>query len=87
MPALKKIIEGSDTRAGRVFDLCIQSLIVLSLAAFSVGTLPDLPESIKTALDVFEVFCILIFTVEYLARVVVADRKLSLSPRPCHGRE
>jgi voltage-gated potassium channel len=77
MPTLKKIIEDSDTRAGRAFDLSIQALIVLSLVAFSVGTLPGLPESIRTALDVFEVCCILIFTVEYLARIAVADKKLS----------
>lgn len=77
MPPLKKIIEDSDTRAGRAFDLSIQALIVLSLVAFSVGTLPSLPESIRTALDVFEVCCILIFTAEYLARIAVADKKLS----------
>lgn len=77
MPTLKKIIENSDTRAGRAFDLSIQALIVLSLVAFSVGTLPSLPESIRTALDVFEVCCILVFTAEYLARIAVADKKLS----------
>ncbi|MCK7575160.1 MAG: ion transporter [Chromatiales bacterium] len=77
MPSLKQIIEDSDTRAGRAFDLSIQALIVLSLAAFSVGTLPGLPEIIETALEVFEICCILIFTVEYLARIAVADKKLS----------
>ena len=77
MPPLKKIIEDSDTRAGRAFDLSIQALIVLSLVAFSVGTLPGLPESIRIALDVFEVCCILVFTAEYLARIAVADKKLS----------
>lgn len=77
MPTLKKIIEDSDTRAGRAFDLSIQALIVLSLVAFSVGTLPGLHESIRTALDVFEVCCILVFTIEYLARIAVADKKLS----------
>jgi len=77
MPPLKKIIENSDTRAGRAFDLSIQTLIVLSLVAFSVGTLPSLPESIRIALDVFEVCCILVFTAEYLARIAVAEKKLS----------
>jgi len=77
MPPLKKIIENSDTRAGRAFDLSIQTLIVLSLVAFSVGTLPNLPESIRIALDVFEVCCILVFTAEYLARIAVAEKKLS----------
>lgn len=28
---LKQIVERTDTRAGRAFDLCIQALIVLSL--------------------------------------------------------
>ncbi|MTW22758.1 ion transporter [Allochromatium palmeri] len=77
MPPLKKIIEDSDTRAGRAFDLSIQALIVLSLVAFSVGTLPGLPETIRITFYVFEVCCILIFTAEYLARIAVADKKLS----------
>ncbi len=43
--SLKLIIEKTDTRAGKVFDLSIQALIVVSLITFSVETLPNLNSS------------------------------------------
>ncbi len=73
---LKQIVERNDTYRGRIFDLIIQALIVLSLIAFSIETLPDLPESTRRWLRVFEVACIAVFTAEYLLRIAVADRKL-----------
>jgi voltage-gated potassium channel len=39
MPTLKDIIEQSDTRSGRWFDLTIQALIFVSLITFSLETL------------------------------------------------
>lgn len=74
--ALKQIIEENDTRAGRIFDLFIQSLIVLSLISFSVETLPNLNEHIKRLLGTLEVIVVSIFTAEYLLRLIVADNKL-----------
>ena len=71
--SLKRTIEENDTRAGRIFDLFIQSLIVLSLLSFSVETLPNLSEPIKNILDTLEVIVVAIFTVEYLLRLLVAD--------------
>ena len=38
---LKNIIESQDSRAGYIFDLFIQILIVLSLVAFTFDTIPD----------------------------------------------
>ncbi|TWU67656.1 ion transporter [Crateriforma conspicua] len=73
---LKQVIEGTDTRAGRAFDLSIQVLIVLSLVAFSVETLPDLPKSAQIFLRWVETVSVVIFTVEYLLRLIVAKRKL-----------
>ncbi len=72
---LKRIVESSDTPAGRAFDLTIQGLIRLSLASFAVETLPDLPVTARRALRLLEVGTIAIFTVEYLLRLLVADRK------------
>ncbi|HUT95147.1 MAG TPA: ion transporter [Thermoguttaceae bacterium] len=77
MATLKGIVEQNDTRWGRVFDLTIQFLIVVSLITFSIETLPDLPEPVRRLLRYVEVFTVLVFTVEYLLRVYVADRKLS----------
>ncbi|QDT77174.1 Cyclic nucleotide-gated potassium channel [Gimesia maris] len=72
---LKQIIEDSDTKAGKTFDLTIQAIIVLSLICFSIETLPDLSDESRTLLHVIEVISVIIFTVEYLARVSVASDK------------
>lgn len=39
---LTAIVVDSSTKQGRLFDLMIQSLIVLSIVAFSIETLPNL---------------------------------------------
>jgi voltage-gated potassium channel len=72
MPTLKQVIEQSDTRLGRAFDLFIQALIVLSLISFSIETLPNLSESAQLWLRGFEIFSVIVFSIEYLLRVYVA---------------
>ncbi len=74
--SIKRIIEENDTTAGKIFDLFIQSLIVLSLASFSIGTFPDLSGNTKRILNILEVIIVTIFTIEYLLRLIVADKKL-----------
>ena len=66
---IHQIIIESDTRKGRFFDFFIQSLIILSLLSFSFETLPNLDYKFKSILRGFEVFCIVIFTCEYVMRV------------------
>jgi len=73
---LKRIIEETDTRTGRAFDLFIQALIVVSLVSFSVETLPNLRPETRQFLRYIEIGCIAIFTIEYILRLIVADRKL-----------
>ncbi len=77
MPPLKQIIERHDTKAGRAFDLVIQSLIVLSLVSFSIETLPSLSAGLRRILYWTEAVTVAIFTIEYLLRIYVADRKLA----------
>lgn len=72
VPTLKQVVEGTDTRPGRLFDLCIQAMIVVSLVAFSVETLPDLAPSVLVWLRRLEVVTVLVFTVEYGMRLYVA---------------
>lgn len=75
MPTLKQIVEQSDTRLGRAFDLTIQALIVVSLVSFSLDTLPNLPGWALRLLSVVEVMTVAAFTVEYLLRLLLADSK------------
>jgi len=72
---LKQIIENSDSKPGRYFSFFIQSLIIFSLITFSIKTLPDLSESTKEILNFLEVIMVGCFTIEYLLRVFVADKK------------
>ena len=76
MGTINRIVEENDTGWGRVFDLLIQSLIVLSLVSFSIETLPDLSDAARQWLCYIEIVTVAIFTVEYFLRLFVAERKL-----------
>ena len=73
---VKAVIEDTSTLAGRIFDICIQVLIFASLVTFSIGTIPDLSEKTMEGLRVFEIITVLIFSVEYVLRIIVSDKKL-----------
>lgn len=73
---LRSIVEGTNTSAGRLFDVCIQTLIILSLVTFSLDTLPNLPARLERILKGFEVFTVAIFTAEYFLRLALARKKL-----------
>ena len=74
---LKQIIESTDTRAGRIFDLMVQLLVVLSLLSFSLETLPDLDASLRHTLGVAETIIVAVFSIEYVLRLAVADNRLA----------
>ena len=71
---LWSILEDNTTKKGRYFDYFIQALIFLSLVSFSLDTLPNLSEEFRQFLDGFEVFSIIIFSVEYLLRVYASKK-------------
>ena len=73
---LKAIVERNDTVPGRTFDLVMQSLILFSIVTFTIETLPDLEADTRKFLHATEVVVVIIFTIEYLLRLYVADRKL-----------
>lgn len=73
---IKAIIEDSDTKAGRAFDLIFQTLILFSLISFSIETLPNLSDGFIQILRISEVVIVILFTIEYIMRLTVADKKL-----------
>ena len=75
MGLLKTTIEESSTRSGRAFDIAIQILIIVSLVSFSIETLPDLTNETRQLLRYMEIGTVAVFTIEYLLRIVVADRR------------
>ena len=72
---LKRIVEQSDTRAGRWFDTVIFVLIVVSLITFSIDTLPNLSPAASAVLYWIEFATVLLFTGEYLLRLAVAKSR------------
>lgn len=74
MATLKNIITNINSKNGRRFDIFIQILIILSLVAFSIETLPDLEDSTRSLLYGFEVFCVTIFTIEYILRIIYSKK-------------
>ena len=53
-------------------EYVVQVLIVLSLISFSVETLPGLSENTTRLLQLFETISVIVFTVEYIARIMLA---------------
>lgn len=73
---LKNIVELNDNRLSRIFAYFIQILILVSIVAFSIETVPDLEPSSRSILRIIEIFCVIVFTLEYLLRIYVADKKV-----------
>jgi len=73
---LRKIVEDNTTRKGRIFDYFIQFLILLSLISFSLETLPNRSQSFYAILRTIEIFCVIIFSIEYILRIYVAEKPL-----------
>ena len=74
---IRGIVEDNTSKKGKIFDNIIQFLILLSLVAFSIETLPNnSPEIIKFLYE-FEIFCISIFSIEYLLRIIVSNKPFS----------
>jgi len=72
---LRPIIEDGEGWAGRAFMLLIQLLILASLVTFAIETLPDLDPEARWWLRVAEITFVSIFTLEYLLRLWVAERR------------
>ncbi len=75
MPTVKDIVESTDSVQGKVFDIIVQFMIVLSLVTFSIETLPNLSPKLLIGLQVIESMCVIFFTCEYVLRFVIATPK------------
>lgn len=73
---MRLLIKGNTTRFGRSFDYFIQFLILLSLISFSIETLPKNSNITKQFLFIIELFCVIIFSIEYVLRIYVAKNPL-----------
>jgi voltage-gated potassium channel len=69
------IVQKSDTKASRAFDIGILILIVYSIITLSLETLPGLSVGAIKALRISEIIVTVLFTVEYGLRIVTAEVK------------
>jgi len=72
---IKSVVEINDNKLSRYFAFFIQGLILLSIITFSIETLPDLKPQTKSILNSIELFSVIIFSLEYVLRIYVADSK------------
>lgn len=71
------LLEDSNTINGKLFEIFIQILILISIVCFSIDTLPNISNELSEILKGFELFSIAIFSVEYLMRVCVSKKPLN----------
>lgn len=72
--AIRQVIENTENTFGKVFTFSIQFLIIVSLITFSIDTLPNLSPRSKELLRLIEVITVAIFTMEYILRLIVAEK-------------
>lgn len=76
MNFLKKLINDYNSKEGRIFAIFIQILIIISIIDFSIETIPGLDKESIFILNLFENFIAIIFTVEYILRIILSEKKL-----------
>ena len=75
-------------RTSRIWDLSLFSLVVLNLIAVALESVPTLQMSYGTWLYNFELFSVVVFSVEYIARVwsAPAKRGIDFTDSPLKSR-
>ena len=73
---IKSIVELNDNKLSHFFALFIQFLIILSIVTFSIETIPNLKPQTREILQSIELVSVLVFTLEFVLRIYVADKKL-----------
>jgi voltage-gated potassium channel len=73
---IRALLEGHHPRFGRAIPFLLQGLIIFSLLSIAIESLQDLPVWAANLLYVIEVATVVIFTIEYILRIAVAERPL-----------
>jgi voltage-gated potassium channel len=76
MQKFKNIVNKQDTFLGKAFDVFFQVLIIIGLIIHSLETVPEF-KVYQNIFDLVEVCLICLFSLEYLVRLLAADKKLS----------
>ncbi|MCF6333108.1 MAG: ion transporter [Draconibacterium sp.] len=71
---LYEIIFEADTRAGKMFDLILLVIILLSVALVMLESVPAIRENNHHILKILEWAITVIFTIEYLLRIFIVKK-------------
>lgn len=71
-----EIIDGTHPTAGRSVAFAHQGLIMVSALAISVETVAGMPAAAYRALQIFEIFVLIVFVAEYITRLVCTPHPL-----------
>ncbi|MBT8196564.1 MAG: ion transporter [Bacteroidia bacterium] len=74
--SISEIVNDNTSKGGRVFDIFIQTLIVLSLIIYALLTEPNISEEWRNVLHISEWVIVVIFTIEYLLRIFLSPKPL-----------
>lgn len=66
----------SNSGMGLYFNFFIQFLIIVSIVNFTILTLPNLSTKTQEIINGLEVFCVAVFTIEYLLRIYAAKSRV-----------
>jgi voltage-gated potassium channel len=72
---LYEIVFEADTAAGKMFDITLLVLIILSTLTVMIETMPEIPSRYNTYFYNLEWFFTGVFTVEYLLRITAVQEK------------
>ena len=66
----------SNSGMGLYFNFFIQFLIIVSIVNFTILTLPNLSTKTQEIINGLEVFCVAVFTIEYLLRIYATKSRV-----------
>lgn len=72
---LHEIIYEADTKAGKAFDVLLIALILLSITSVTLESVDSLRQQYGTYFRVVEWFFTVLFTVEYILRILAVQRR------------
>lgn len=74
--SMRAVLEGDHPRLGRTVPFVLQGLIIFSLISIALESLEDLASWAAQLLRAIEVVTVILFTVEYALRILVAGKPL-----------
>lgn len=73
---IKVVLYGTDTIMGRMFDLVLLGLILLSVVLVMMDTVQGISQKFHTQLLIFEWIITVFFTIEYILRVISIQKPI-----------